>query len=78
MDPDSGSELSTLMALARLKARSKKGKRVSDPAKIVSQLPSDWGKKMAQAILDDSPDNLTTDDEKRDFKAVRQLAGVVR
>jgi hypothetical protein len=73
MRPEDNTELSTLMALARLlKGR----EQVNEERRhhVLDKLHSDWAKSMASAIMTD--DSALSDDERKDLKIVLQLAGV--
>jgi hypothetical protein len=73
MNLEDNTELSTLMALARLL----KGKTVDEGRRhqVLDKLHSDWAKNMAAAIMSDDTDPLN-DEERKDLKIVRQLAGI--
>ena len=72
MRPEDNTELSTLMALARLL----KGQRVDEHRhhQVLDKLHSDWAKNIASAIMTD--DSALNEEEREDLKIVLQLAGV--
>ena len=76
MANDSGNELSTLIALARVQKRGLDSSL--DRERVISSLSSPWAQNLAKAILTDNEETLSSEDQRRDLYCVRELAGVGR
>lgn len=67
-------ELSSLMAIARFPKR-----QLMDPEsreELVHTFPTEWGQKMAGALLSEQKEHELREEESRDLHVILQLAGV--